>query len=187
MVDEVYADFARPQAPSPAALLAPNIISVNSLTKVFGLHALKCGWIIASPDLLERIQSEFSEGDFGISKLSHAVAAHVLESSALFDSRWRGILRDNIPVLDKHARAMIADGLIAGDPPPQGCMYFPRVTGTKDTLSLARTLWQQHGILVAPGEFFGLPGHIRIGYGNGTAELDRGLTRLHHALRALLR
>lgn len=182
VVDEVYADFARPRYATPAAMLAPNIVSVNSLTKVFGLHALKCGWMIAQPALLARIQNEASEGDVGISKLSHAVAAHVLESADIFDRRWREILARNRPILRKHADAMIAEGLIEGALPEFGCMYFPRVSGVNDTLGLARALWTRYGILVAPGEHFAMPGYVRIGFGGDAAELDDGLRRLHRAL-----
>ena len=182
VVDEVYADFMRPTYSVPAAMLAPNIISTNSLTKVFGLHALKCGWMIAQPSLLARIQNDMSEGDVGISKLAHAVAAHVLESADIFDARWREILARNRPILRKHADAMIADGLIAGRLPEFGCMYFPRVRGVGDTLTLARALWTRYGILVAPGEYFAMAGYVRIGFAGDPTELDNGLARLHRAL-----
>jgi aspartate/methionine/tyrosine aminotransferase len=185
VVDEVYADFMRPQFSAPAATLAPNIISANSLTKVFGLYALKCGWMIAAPQLLERIQNDSTDGDLGISKLSHAVAAHVLEQAALFDTRWQGILAATRPIVQRHARAMIADGLLEGELPQFGCMYFPKVQGVNDTLGLARALWSRHNLLVAPGEYFGMAGHIRIGFGGDEPGLDEGLTRLHSALKTL--
>jgi aspartate/methionine/tyrosine aminotransferase len=184
-VDEVYADFMRPAVSAPAATLATNIISANSLTKVFGLHALKCGWMIGAPELLGRIQSQSSEGDGGISKLSHAVAAHVLESAQIFDRRWREVLAFTGPTLRQHADAMIDDGLIEGAVPEFGCMYFPKVVGVEDTTGLARSLWQRYGLLVAPGEYFGMAGHIRIGFGNGETELDEGLARLHRALKEI--
>lgn len=182
IVDEVYADFMRPHH-TPAALLAPNIISVNSLTKVFGLFALKCGWMIGAPELLRRVQDESPEGgDYGVSKLSHAVAAHVLESAQVFDQRWQTILAAALPVLSAHVRRMNSDGLIMGDIPQFGCMYFPRIVGHEDTRSLAQLLWERHRILIAPGEFFGMRGHMRLGFGGDAAELDKGLARLHRAL-----
>jgi aspartate/methionine/tyrosine aminotransferase len=185
VVDEVYADFMRPRYTTPAAVLGPNILSVNSLTKVFGLHALKCGWMIGAPELLARIQSEAPDGDYGISKLAHAIAAHVLEQAQLFDQRWQRILGATRPVLERHVRAMIGDGLIAGDIPEFGCMYFPKIVGHDDTQALARTLWDRDRILIAPGEYFGMKGHMRIGFGNAEVELDEGLTRLHRALSEL--
>lgn len=79
---------------------------------------------------------------------------------------------------------MIADELLDGAIPQYGCMYFPRVLGVRDTLDLARWLWQDHGILVAPGEYFGSAGSIRIGFGSAVSELDTGLARLRRALKA---
>jgi aspartate/methionine/tyrosine aminotransferase len=185
VVDEVYADFMRPRFAAPSALLAPNILSVNSLTKVFGLHALKCGWMIGEPELLARVQRDAPDGDPGISKLAHAVAAHVLESAQLFDLRWQTILQSTRPVLCAHVDAMISNGLIAGDVPEFGCMYFPKIVGHHDTQALAQRLWERHRILIAPGEYFGMKGHMRIGFGGDKAELDEGLTRLHRALLEL--
>ncbi len=182
VVDEIYADFARHLSAGPAAKLAPNVITVSSLTKVFGLFALKCGWIAAAPEILARIQTHIPEGDVGVSKLSHAVAAHVLEAAPIFDAHWQGILAETTPVMHRHAEAMKADGLISGDVPPVGCLYFPRIVGVDDTRSLARALWRDEALLVAPGEFFGLRGHMRLGFAGDAATLDRGLSRLHEGL-----
>jgi aspartate/methionine/tyrosine aminotransferase len=185
VVDEVYADFMRPQITAPSALLAPNILSVNSLTKVFGLHALKCGWMIGEPELLARVQRDVPDGDPGISKLAHAVAAHVLESAQFFDLRWQKILASTRPVLCSHVGRMKADGLVEGDVPEFGCMYFPKIPGHPDTLGLAQLLWNRYRILIAPGEYFGMKGHMRIGFGGNSKELDEGLSRLHRALLQL--
>jgi aspartate/methionine/tyrosine aminotransferase len=184
VVDEVFADFARAELAAPAATYGENIISANSVTKVFGLHALKCGWLIAAPALVGRLQDDSTERYSGISKLSHAVAAHVLESADRFDARWKAILEASRPVLQHYAQIMKTDELLEGAIPDYGCMYFPRVLGVRDTLELARWLWHRHGILVAPGEYFGSAGSIRIGFGNSATELENGLSRLHRALKA---
>jgi aspartate/methionine/tyrosine aminotransferase len=182
VVDEVYADFA-PDAP-PAALLGPNIVTVSSLTKVFGLFALKFGWLAAQAELLERIKASAPDGDMGVSKLSHAVAAHVLEAPAPFEAHWQRALAATRPLVVRHAEAMRAAGLIEGEVPEFGCMYFPRVAGALDTLSLARRLYEDHRVLVAPGEFFGAPGHLRIGFGADATAIEAGLQRLAAGLQA---
>ena len=170
---------------APAATIAENVISTNSLTKVFGLHTLKCGWLIATPEIIGRLQNHLIEGDIGISKLSHAVSAHVLESPGAFDAHWKSILSASRPVVEHHAQNMIAAGLIEGLIPRFGCMYFPKMLGVHDTMGLARILWERYEILVAPGEYFGTAGYIRIGFGIASAELDKGLLRLHDALREM--
>ena len=180
LIDEVYGDFAG--SSRAAAALSPDIISVGSLAKAQGLFALKCGWAIASPIRVQQMLAANSHGDLDLSKLSHAVAALVLEDMAPFDDHWRRTLDATRPVVERHIKAMVDDGLLAGDVPPAGCMCFPLVVGVDDTRALADWLWREHRIVVAPGEFFGLRGHIRIGFGGGAAQLDQGLERLHRAL-----
>lgn len=182
IVDEVYADFAAAGGAPPAAGIAANVISVSSLTKVFGLFALKFGWMAGDPALLARVRAASPDGDIGVSKLSHAVAAHVLENPAPFEAHWQGTLAGTRPIVERHAASMIADGLLEGDVPPHGCMYFPRVVGVDDTGELSRRLLAEFDTLVAPGKYFGAPGHIRIGFGSNAKGLERGLERLRACL-----
>ena len=54
LVDEVYLDAAVPPRRS-AVHLGPAFVCTNSLTKVYGLSGLRCGWILAEPELAERM------------------------------------------------------------------------------------------------------------------------------------
>jgi len=188
LVDEVYADFVGPNSEDggvSAVRLGPEFISVGSLTKVQGLFALKCGWMVAAPEIIARVNAASPQGDLGVSKLAHAVAALVLEDRAAFDNHWKGVLAAARPVVRGHVAAMTAAGLLDGAFPDRGCMYFPRLPGVDDTRALTRWLWSEHGVLVAAGEFFGQPGHVCIGFGGGRVDaLDRGLTRLAEALKS---
>ena len=185
VVDEVYADFAAEAGAAPAALIAPNVVTVSSLTKVFGLFALKFGWLAGDTALLARIRAANPDGDTGVSKLAHAVAAGVLENTAPFEAHWQGLLAATRPVVQQHAEDLVADGLLAGDFPAHGCMYFPRVVGMDDTRALARRLLNDFNVLVAPGEYFGAPGYIRIGFGYNADALDEGFRRLRKGLLAV--
>ena len=184
VVDEVYADFADGAAAPPAAKLAGNIVTVSSLTKVLGLFALRFGWLAAEPELIEHIKGRAPDGDLGVSKLSHAVAAHVLERPEPFEAHWRSALAANRPLVESCAAVLADAGLVEGDVPEYGCMYFPRIVGVDDTAGLARRLFQRHGVLVAPGEYFGAPGHLRVGFGAPTEAVRNGLDRLQAGLRA---
>jgi len=59
LVDEVYAEaqHADGPPPPPAAKLGPAFVSTNSLTKAYGLAGLRCGWVLASPELSARIRT----------------------------------------------------------------------------------------------------------------------------------
>ena len=185
ILDEVYADFAR--QPGGRLALAPNLIRVNSLTKVFGLFSLRCGWIFTTRALARRIANASAGREFGVSKLTHAIGALVLEKPAPFEAHWRGVLAESRPVVERHLAAMRADELIEGELPTYGCIAFPKVVGHADTRTLAEVLWRDHDIVTAPGEFFGQAGHMRLGFGVPATAIDRGLAKLHEALFALRR
>ncbi|HEX8839467.1 MAG TPA: pyridoxal phosphate-dependent aminotransferase, partial [Sphingomicrobium sp.] len=54
LVDEVYLDAAVPPRRS-SVHLGPEFVATNSLTKAYGLSGLRCGWILAEPELAERM------------------------------------------------------------------------------------------------------------------------------------
>ena len=51
LVDEVYLDAVYTNTPKPSYHLGPEFVVTSSLTKVYGLSGLRCGWILAAPDL----------------------------------------------------------------------------------------------------------------------------------------
>ena len=185
LVDEVYGDFVpAPLRNGPAATVDPYFISINSLTKVYGLQALRCGWIVASDELLQRIRPVYSELESGSSKLTHGIASLVLDELPAYRHHWQALLARNLPIVKRISATLQADGLISGAVPDHGCMYFPRVVRTRDTRKLASWMWDRFRLGIAPGEFFDAAGHIRIGYGQQSDELSERLERFADALRA---
>src|SRR6267378_2644588 len=51
LVDEVYLDAVYEGTPRPSFHLGPQFVVTSSLTKVYGVSGLRCGWILAQPDL----------------------------------------------------------------------------------------------------------------------------------------
>lgn len=184
VVDEVYGEYASTRArPGSAAHLSDNIIAVSSLTKIYGLSTLRCGWIIASTEHLAPIRHISDQFEFGVSKLSHAVAALVLDERRRFDDYSRAVLAAARPILETHFRRWTRDGLVSGRLPEFGCILFPRLTGIDDTLEFSDWLADKCGVIVAPGEFFGAPGHVRIGFAHAPDVLEFGLSRFEEGLR----
>lgn len=184
IVDEVYGDYADPGArPRRAAQLSPALISVSSLTKIYGLSSLRCGWIVAEPEVLSPARALNDQFEFGVSKLSHAVAALVMDDRASFDAYWRGVLASARPVMQAWFDDWLAAELVEGRLPEFGCIAFPRLTGIPDTRAFASWLADRHGVIVVPGELFGAPGHVRIGFAQEPGELDRALARFTAGLR----
>src|SRR5438270_9703980 len=51
LVDEVYLDAVYEGTPRTSFHLGPQFVVTSSLTKIYGVSGLRCGWILAQPDL----------------------------------------------------------------------------------------------------------------------------------------
>src|ERR1051325_6080444 len=63
LVDEVYLDAVYENKPRGAVHLGPEFVTTGSLTKIYGLSGLRCGWILAEPELawrMRRVNTPFS-------------------------------------------------------------------------------------------------------------------------------
>ncbi len=183
VVDEVYADYAGPERRA-AASLGGNIFSVSSLTKNYGLSTLRCGWVIAQPVVLAPVRRLYDEIEFGVSKFAHSVAAFVLEHPGAYQRYRRKILMASRPLMQRQHQQWEQAGLVTGILPPFGCNYFPHLVDVEDTAGFAASAAREHGVCVAPGEYFDAPGHIRIGFAQPVDKLREALQRLTGALQA---
>jgi aspartate/methionine/tyrosine aminotransferase len=183
VVDEVYGDYVDPEVRSaPAVTLSPAVISVDSLTKSYGLSTLRCGWIVAESATMRRIRALAEETEFGVSNLAHAVAALVLERPAPFDAYRGEILRKARPIIESYHAHWQSEGLVSGALPRFGCIAFPRLAGIDDTIAFSEWLADRCGVIVAPGEYFGAAGHVRIGFARAPSDVDYGLQALTDGL-----
>ena len=181
LVDEVYLDAAFEQAPPSAGLYGDQFIVTSSLTKVYGLSGLRCGWILAEPQLAERM--------WRLNDVFGNIPAHMAElASVVALGELPRILKSVRARLDAN-RAALWGFLDSREDlevyrPPFGTVVFPRVKrGNVDNLcDLLRTKYET---TVVPGRFFDMPDHFRIGIGGELAPLQEGLRRLGLALNEL--
>lgn len=184
VVDEVYGEYAGAEfAPAASATSSPALVSVSSLTKIWGLSTLRCGWIVAHPSVMEPVRTLNREVEFGVSNLAHAIAALVLERREQFEDYREAMLRQARPIMESYHAHWLAEGLMAGRLPSHGCIAFPRAIGIDNTEHFSEWLADRCGVVVVPGEHFGAPGHIRIGFAHAPADVDFGLQALTDGLK----
>lgn len=180
LIDEVYLYAAVPELRS-AAHLGERFVTTASLTKCYGLSGLRCGWIIAAPELAERI--------WRLNELFGVAQAHSTEQLSLLAlERLDEIAASTHGHLD-HNRALANAFFAARDdldcaPMTGGITAFPRLIG-KDVDALNALLRERYDTSIVPGRFFGAPEHFRVGIGQPTAIVEAGLERLGAALEAL--
>jgi aspartate/methionine/tyrosine aminotransferase len=177
LIDEVYLDSAVP--PRRGAIhFGPQFISTNSLTKVYGLSGLRCGWILAEPQLAERM---WRLNDlFGVNQSHQAERLGCIA----FD-RLEEVIGD-VPTMLQRNRELFSAFIqrrhdLECPPAKHGITAFPRWTGG-DTQRLDDHLRAKYDAAVVPGRWFEMPNHFRVGFGLPTSEFEEALGRLGAAL-----
>lgn len=181
LVDEIYLDYMEGEERETSFSLAENIIVISSLTKVYGLGGLRCGWILVPSKLEKKMRSIIEyinvEGVF----IGEQVSARVF-------SQLDSILEKNKELVNQNSMMMRnfiqKEEKLSWVEPAAGILCFPKVEGlTGDRL--ASLLLEKYNTSVVPGRFFEDPQHIRIGYGVTPGILARGLENIKKALGEL--
>jgi aspartate/methionine/tyrosine aminotransferase len=177
IVDEVYLDSAVPPRRS-AIHLGPEFVCTNSLTKVYGLSGLRCGWILAKPELAERM--------WRVNDLFGVNQAHPAERLACIAfEHIDQVLGDTPQILARNREKWNAFVGERSDlecmPAEHGIVAFPRWMGG-DTERLNAHLSERYDTAVVPGRWFEMPEHFRVGFGLPTEQFEEGLQRLGAAL-----
>ena len=64
LVDEVYLDAVYENTPRTSFHLGPEFVVTSSLTKVYGVSGLRCGWILAQQPALFAVQTDWGTTSF---------------------------------------------------------------------------------------------------------------------------
>jgi len=174
LVDEVYLESVFEPAPRSAASLGDNIIATNSLTKVYGLSGLRCGWVLAPPDVVDAM--------FRLRDLFENIPPHVSERLSVVAFRHLGRIRERSKALIGENRRVLRETLLAREDircfdPGFGTVVFPKRTGG-GVERVADTLLKEYETSITPGRFFGAPDRFRIGLGGENAMFREGMKRL---------
>ena len=184
--DEIYRGVEHDGVETPTVWgRTERAIVTGGLSKVYGLPGLRIGWAVATRDMAADLWSRRDYTTIAPSAVSDRLARHALapaRRTALLE-RSRRMIAANFRVvgawLDAHA------GDLAWVPPEAGAIGFVRYGHDIGSTALADRLRQTEGVLVVPGDHFGLDGYLRIGYGGRAATLREGLARLDRVLAAL--
>ena len=180
LVDEVYLETLFDQPWRSAFHLGPNFVVTSSLTKAYGLSGIRCGWILAQPELVRRM--------WQIVDFTYGIPVHPADLLAVIALDNLGHVRDRARALLETNRALVNEFLeghpeLDCEPSRFGTTIFPRikVSAATEFVSMLRERFETS---VVPGEFFEQPQHFRIGFCGATDTVRGGLERLGAALEA---
>jgi aspartate/methionine/tyrosine aminotransferase len=179
LVDEVYLDVVYDDRPRTSFHLGPEFIVTSSLTKAYGISGLRCGWILAQPDLgwkMRRLNDLYSATPVHPGELLSVVAFRHLD---LIRGRARRILEDDRKLLRGFLKK---ESVVSAVETQWGTTSFICLHNRNVDVFLER-LRSEFDTSAVPGRFFEMPDHFRIGMGVNSEMFAKGLNRISRALK----
>ena len=145
-------------------------ISLNVMSKAYGLPGLRVGWIASQDlDLLSKVERYKHYLSICNSAPSERLSLIALKAREKILGRNRALLRENIVLLE----SLFDDypGLVEFQRPMGGCVAFPKFIGPEGGEEFCRKLIEHSGVLLLPSSIYvseisEVPqDHFRIGFG----------------------
>jgi aspartate/methionine/tyrosine aminotransferase len=155
--DEVYrgleVEGSRPALPQ-AADISPTALSLNVMSKAYGLSGLRIGWLASQDrDLLARLEKRKHFTSICNAGPSEHLATIVLRNAEKVKARNRAIINENLPLF----RAFFAErwsDLFEWAQPQGGCVSYPRYLGPEGAEAFCRQLLLEAGVCVLPPSIY---------------------------------
>jgi aspartate/methionine/tyrosine aminotransferase len=177
-VDEVYLDAVYQRTPRTSFHLGPEFVVTSSLTKVYGVSGLRCGWILARPDLawkMRRLNDLYSATPVYPGQL---LAVAVFKHLNRLREKARPIVNADRKLLRDFLRRQSGLSTVWTD---WGTTSFVQLRdGNAD--DFLQRLRAEFDTSAVPGRFFEMPDHFRIGMGVNTEMFAEGLDRISRAM-----
>ncbi len=206
VVDEIYLDiakdtsgktttspvFAEGKISSAAQLGDELLISINSLSKVYGLSRIRSGWIMGASKVIWTLRKSYKVA-VNIGCLdTEAVSAIIFDGLDNYTSLSQDVVRKNREIMQAELSNLIDGNILSGKIPEYGCTYFPKLAWLdsltdSDADNMIDALDKECGVV--PGGFFGetYHNHIRIGLGGSSDKFYIAIRNLKQKLETLHR
>lgn len=184
LVDETYRDMVFEEQLPLAAELSPNIISISSLSKSYGLPGLRVGWIVCrDPVLMETFLAAKEQIHICGSVLDEAVAFRYMLHREKHLQRIKEDINHKFRIVKTWMNRQEGFEWIE---PQGGCVGFPRMVRPEkiDIDRFYDILLRKYGTYTGPGHWFEMPRHyMRVGFGWPTVQqLEEGLEAMTMSL-----
>ena len=158
-------------------------ISVSSMSKVFSLAGLRLGWIATHDEALRgALLSHRDYNHISCGMFDEALAAVALRHCDVILERNRGIVRENLAVLDAWVQS---EPRIHYQKPRAGTTALVYYDYAPDSYAFCTRMYHETGAFVTPGDCFEQPKSMRIGYASDIQTLKDGLAAISAFLRIL--
>ena len=185
LVDEIYHGTEQDGAATPTMWgRYDRVVVTNSFSKTYGLPGLRLGWILAPKETIADCWSQHDYITIGPGSLSNDLGIHALSDAVRprILARTQKLLAENLDLL---MGWIDADPHLTAIRPKAGAFLMMEYDHEINSSELAERLRVEKDLLLVPGDHFGMDGWLRVGYGEDTELLERGLIRIQEMLSSL--
>lgn len=184
IVDEIYHGLIYSESPPTALGCSERVIVINSFSKYFGMTGWRIGWLVAPGELIPGIDKLAQNLFLSASTPAQYAALAAFEPSTL------DILEQRREAFEQRRNYLLPALREIGfdiKVEPQGAFYLYADCSrfTDDSFAFARSLLQEIGVAITPGNDFGdnqPQRHVRFAYTTSLARLQEGVRRLQQRL-----
>lgn len=173
--DEVYKDLIYER--ENYLIAGEKVITVNSFSKTFSMCGERIGYLWArDKNLINNIIELKTHTSMNTNLSAQERAYAALHVDDAYKVQQLNIWRRRRDLI--HNR-LVEMGLVCAK--PEGAFYvFPKVQNTENVVL---ELYQNHGVIVYRGEWFGAPDHLRLSYALDEEEMKKGLDLISNYLK----
>jgi len=183
LFDETYREMTFGQKLPLAASLSPRAISIESLSKSYGLPGIRIGWLVTQDkSLMESFLAAKEQITICNSVVDEKIAISVLKRRDSLLAEIKSQIRKRLKIVDNW---MNKQKDLKWIKPQGGVVCFPRIEANVDVKNFYKILFEKYRTLVGPGHWFGFKDHyFRLGYGwPSEEELKKGLENISKAIQ----
>jgi aspartate/methionine/tyrosine aminotransferase len=161
-------------------------LCVNSMSKAYGLAGLRIGWLVASPEMIEKLWRRHEYAVIAASGPSMTLAEIALQPAKrqMLLERQRKLSREGHAILEDWVRKQ--DGKFSVSPAVATSIAFVQYQMDMPSVELANHIREKVSVLVAPGAYLGTENHLRITVGYEPKKVRTALERIGSAVAELV-
>ncbi len=181
LIDEVYRESLFDRIPDTAAKLRDNIIVTSSFGKALGVQGLRIGWGLGPPEIIRAAQRILEYMSVVLPSPTAHILIRALEREDTLRARATEFIAGKVDIARRWAEGR---GDIEFFEPAAGATVFVGLPEGTDSMAFCNRLVEERGVMVDPGELFGIPGFARISLIENPDKIEEGLKEIDAMLDA---
>ncbi len=156
------------------------IISVNGVSKLYGMTGFRVGWVVTNRKLVQVMTNVQAQTTSCVSPVMQAAAEGALTGVQSIVENLRLTIQNNRDVVLQELKTF--NGIRVSK--PDGTFYcLPDFRAySNNSVELSNFLLKKALVVTVPGKEFGMEGHLRLSYAGSVKDVTEGIARMKWAL-----